>query len=320
MSLPKHPKGYVCVKARQKLTLDGNLEDAAWKDAPWTDDFVDIEGGAKPRPRHRTRVKMLWDDEYFYIGADIQEPHVWATLTQHDSVIFQDDDFEVFIDPDGDNHQYYEYEINAFGTDWDLRLVKPYRDGGPALNEWEIPGLKKAVKVNGTINDPFDNDAGWTVELAIPWKVLAEFAKCASPPQPGDQWRVNFSRVDWDMGILNGKYVKIPDRPEYNWVWSPQGVIDMHRPEMWGYVQFEETAKPFVADPLWEDRCRLMAFYHAQAKFKDEKGKYARNLSELQVKEQGVSMETTPEGYIARIRTKDGFITVRQDSLITHEK
>ncbi len=115
------------------------MDDAAWLDAPWSLDFVDIEGDVKPKPWFRTRVKMLWDDEYFYVGAELEEPHLWATQTAHDSVIFHENDFEVFIDPDGDNHDYYEYEINALGTDWDLRLPKPYRDGGPALNEWEIP-------------------------------------------------------------------------------------------------------------------------------------------------------------------------------------
>lgn len=206
---------------------------------------------------------MLWDDTYFYVGAELEEPHIWATLTEHDSVIFQDNDFEVFIDPDGDNHQYYEYEINAYGTDWDLRLVKPYRDGGPALNEWEIPGLKKAVHVAGTINDPTDTDSRWTVELAFPWAVLAEFSKVPSPPRPGDQWRVNFSRVQWDTTIDEGRYVKVPGRPEHNWVWSPQGAIDMHRPEMWGYVQFEETMSTFREDPDWEVKCALIEAYRA---------------------------------------------------------
>ena len=72
---------------------------------------------------------MLWDDTYLYVGALLEEPHVWATLTQHDSVIFHDNDFEVFIDPDGDNHEYCEIEINALNTEWDLFLNKPYRDG-----------------------------------------------------------------------------------------------------------------------------------------------------------------------------------------------
>src|SRR6266850_4554702 len=92
-------------------------------------------------------------NQYFYISIEMEEPHVWGTLTKHDSVIFHDNDFEVFIDPNGDNHEYYEFEINALNTGWDLFLTKPYRDGGKAIDSWEIPGLKTAVYVNGTVND-----------------------------------------------------------------------------------------------------------------------------------------------------------------------
>jgi hypothetical protein len=124
------PRGYVAYRASAALTVDGKLDESAWRDAPWTDAFVDIEGDAKPSPQFNTRAKMLWDDEYFYVGAQIDEPHVWATLTDHDSVIFRDPDFEVFIDPNGDNHEYYEFEINARNTFWDLLLPKPYKDDG----------------------------------------------------------------------------------------------------------------------------------------------------------------------------------------------
>jgi hypothetical protein len=232
------PLTYVCGRAGGPVQIDGKLDDAAWRAAPWTAEFVDIEGDAKPRPTWATRVKMLWDDQYFYIGADLIEPHVWATLVAHDSVIFHDNDFEVFIDPNGDRLEYYEYEINALGADWDLFLAKPYKDGGKAVNDWEIPGLKRAVHVDGTINDPRDTDRGWSVELAFPWKALGEFAHVPAPPRDGDRWRVNFSRVQWDVDRSTGRYVKIPRRPEHNWVWSPQGVINMHVPEKWGHVQF----------------------------------------------------------------------------------
>src|SRR6266851_4866612 len=119
-SLYVPPKCYVCYQASGPITIDGRLDEVAWQQVPWTDLFVDIEGDAKPRPRLGTRVKMLWDDQFFYVGAELEEPHVWGTLTQHDSVIFQDNDFEVFIDPNGDNHEYYEFEINALNTGWDL--------------------------------------------------------------------------------------------------------------------------------------------------------------------------------------------------------
>src|SRR5262249_41634997 len=125
---------------------------------------------------------MLWDDMAVYVAAELREPHVWATLTAHDSVIFHDNDFEVFIDPDGDNRAYGELEINALGTTWDLFLAKPYRDGGKADDAWEIRGLKSAVRVDGTINDSRDADRAWTVELAIPWPALAAQTTMRTPP------------------------------------------------------------------------------------------------------------------------------------------
>lgn len=316
MTVPPHPRGYVCVRSPHPIKLTGKLDDEAWKLARWSEEFVDIEGKPALKPWYKTRVKMLWDDEFLYIGAELEEKHLWATLTEHDSVIFHDNDFEVFIDPDGDNHQYYEYEINAFGTDWDLRLVKPYRDGGPALNEWEIQGLKKAVHLDGTINEPGDADRKWSLELAFPWKVLGEYANCPSPPHPGDQWRINFSRVQWDLRIKDGTYEKIPDHPEHNWVWSPQGAIDMHRPEMWGYLQFENENVPFVPDPDWAYKCALMDIYWAQKEHHRTQGAYAETLEDLGVNHPNASLALTATGYLASIQSKRGLVTVREDSLL----
>jgi hypothetical protein len=232
------PRVYECRRASIPLSVDGRLDEPAWQTAPWTDDFIDIEGDVRPRPRFRTRAKMLWDAEYFYIAADLEEPHVWGTLTKHDSVIFHDNDFEVFIDPDADTLNYYEFEINALNTGWDLLLDKPYRFGGKARNTWEIPGLRTAVHVHGTLNNPRDRDQGWSVEIAFPWKALAEYSKPAAPPRPGDEWRVNFSRVEWQHELVHGAYRKVAGTKEDNWVWSPQGVVNMHVPEMWGRVRF----------------------------------------------------------------------------------
>lgn len=241
IAISAQPKEYVCYRTNSKLTIDGKLNEAAWRKAPATDAFVDIEGDRKPLPRFTTRVKMLWDEQYFYIAAEMEEPHVWGTLTKRDSVIFHDNDFEVFIDPNGDRNEYYEFEINALNTGWDLFLPKPYRDGGKAQNSWDIIGLQTAVHVQGTLNNPKDKDKGWSVELALPWKALAEYAHKAAPPNDGDEWRVNFSRVEWQHEIVEGKYQKIPKTKEDNWVWSPQGVINMHVPEMWGVVKFSKT-------------------------------------------------------------------------------
>ena len=302
---PIIPQGYVCYHASSPVKIDGQLDEPAWQPVPWTENFADIEGAAKPSPRFRTRAKMLWDDEYFYVAAELEEPQVWATLTEHDAVIFNDNDFEVFIDPDGDSHEYYEFEINALNTGWDLRLKKPYKDGGPALNEWEIPGLKTAVHINGTLNQPGDTDIGWTVEIAFPWKALAEFAGRPVPPAEGEQWRINFSRVEWLTDLVQGKYRKQPDKKEDNWVWSPQGIIDMHRPEKWGYVQF--THQPigsvaFAPDPAARAKNRLHQIYYAQRAYQEKNGRWAASLGELSLnvdtsRPTAIAFKTTPRGY-----------------------
>jgi hypothetical protein len=278
------PKGYVCYRALHPIVMDGTLNDPAWNDAPWTDDFLDIQGPTLRKPRFRTRAKMLWDDNYLYVGAYLEEPQVWATLTDHDSVIFRDNDFEVFMDPDWDNQNYYEIETNAFGTEWDLLLWKAYRDGGPPLNQWEIPGLKVATHVDGNINDPSTPDKGWSIELAFPWSALAVHANRPAPPHDGDQWRINFSRVEWHVTVQEGKYAKVPNTPEDNWVWSPQGQIDMHRPERWGYLQFS-TAKPgtakFHPDSLYPVREWLTKLYYAEHAYQKTHGNWTANISDL---------------------------------------
>jgi len=231
------PKRYNCVRADSAIRVDGQLDDAAWRRARWTDWFVDIRGTSGPKPRFRTRVKMLWDDDYFYVGAELEEPDVWATLTEHDSVIFHDNDFEVFLNPTGDGLNYFEFEINALNTGWDLFLPKPYRQKGKADNSWEIPGLRSAVSVQGTLNDNRDRDRGWSVELAFPWSAFTARSG-AGRPQPGTEWRVNFSRVEWQVRHSDTHYEKLPGLKEDNWVWSPQGIVDMHLPDRWGYVKF----------------------------------------------------------------------------------
>jgi Carbohydrate family 9 binding domain-like len=291
-AMPYAPKRYVVYRTASGVRVDGRLNEPSWSSAPWTDAFVDIEGDRRPVPRYRTRAKMLWDDDAFYVAAEMEEPDVWATLTARDSVIFRDNDFEVFIDPEGDTHAYCELEVNALGTVWDLLLIKPYRDGGPAIHGWDIAGLQAAVEVRGTLNQPGDKDEGWTVEIAMPWEILREAAAGRRPPQPGDRWRVNYSRVQWQVDVAEGRYVKrvkpgsTDPLPEDNWVWSPQGAIQMHMPERWGYVQFSRLpggneVEAFIEDPNERVRWALRRLYYRQSAFRAANSGYAATLDAL---------------------------------------
>ena len=285
------PRHYIAYRSSGQIKVDGRLDEPSWQRAEWTEYFVDIEGSAKLRPRFKTRAKMLWDDAFLYVAADMEEPHIWATLRERDATIYHDNDFEVFIDPDGDTHEYYEIEINAYGTAWDLFLVKPYRVGGPHMSAWTIAGLETAVQVWGTLNNPRDRDQGWSAETAFPWAVLEECAHRPAPPRDGDQWRVNFSRVEWGVEIDGERYAKVAGKSADNWAWSPQGLINMHYPEMWGFVQFSaETVgrgeAVFQAPPEEEAKRLLREIYYRQRQFREATGGYTASLDSLGIEHQ----------------------------------
>ena len=169
-----------------------------------------------------------------------------------------------------------------------MLLTKPYKDGGRYLNSWDIKGLKKGIYIDGTINDPSDIDNYWTVELAFPWEVLNQLA--SKTPMVNDQWKVNFSRVNYTMDV--GEVYKKAINPatgnqyQFNWVWSPQGVIDMHRPYKWGLVQFSD--KPagsknlkFIESNEEDIKLMLRKVYYAQKKYRSENKVYADDASQL---------------------------------------
>lgn len=300
------PERYVCYRAAGPMTIDGKLDEPSWERAPWTQCFVDIEGDLKPRPRFSTRAKMLWDDDYLYIAADMEEPHLWATVAERDVPVLVNHDFEVFIDPDGDAHEYYELEMNALNTIWDLFLVKPYRDlapvaplsgdgsVSPAVTAWSIAGLKSAVHLRGTLNRNTDVDDGWSAELALPWKVLRECAYRPAPPGDGDQWRINFSRVEHHLENVGTTYRGREGAAVDNWVWSPHRILNMHYPELWGYVQFStkvvgEGEAELAFHPEREAQEALSRIYYSQKGYYREHGRFSDRWEDLVVRDPGLT-------------------------------
>ncbi|MEN8121404.1 MAG: carbohydrate-binding family 9-like protein [Bacteroidota bacterium] len=290
--IPFSPQKYIAYKTSETLCIDGKLNEDEWNKAPWTNRFVDIQGYLKPLPGYETKLKILWDENYLYFGVWLEEPHIWATLTERESIIFHDNDFEIFIDPDGDTHNYIEYEINALGTEWDLFMCKPYRDRCAANSKWNIDGINAAIGIQGTINDPSDTDTGWVIEVAMPWKSLIEHSSSKKIPIDGEQWRMNFSRVQWEIDIITEKYEKQKDKsgknkPAQNWVWSPQGLIAMHQPETWGYVQFSELAAgseqvSFINRPEENIKWDLRQLYHMQRNYYTRNQTYCDDFKKLQ--------------------------------------
>ena len=261
------PEYLIVAKTSKPVKIDGKM-DKSWDNAMSTKKFIDIEGVKEVK--YETTAKMLWDEEFLYVFAQIEEPHVWGDITGRDEIIYYNNDFEVFIDPSGNGEVYGEIEMNALNTVWDLLLNRPYRAGGFANFNWNLDQIKTAVKINGSLNDPTDIDKGWNVEMAIPLRPLIELRNDKYKSiEEGDQWRMNFSRVNWDYDLIDGKYSrkKVDGKylPEYNWVWSNQTKINMHMPEMWGVAQFTEKDNfdgvKYIQDPDLMLKQALYALY-----------------------------------------------------------
>jgi len=263
-------KAYTARRAAGPIAADGRLDEPSWRQAAFSPRFVDILTGGPVI--HDTRAAVLWDDAYLYVAYRVEEPFVHAKFTHHNDFIYQDNDVECFIaGPDA----YYEFEINAFNTCYEVyfawndtfnksglaespefkgaKLV-PFNGvgftnhlrGGRIGNfDAALPGLKKAVHVDGTVNDDSDRDRGWTVELAFPWKSLKWLATDgrALPPKDGDVWRMDFSR-------FNTYKEAPPAQDSGGWFWTRHGVWDSHIPECFVNVTFStEPVKTATSPP-----------------------------------------------------------------------
>ena len=280
------------------------MDEAIWGHAPWTEEFEDIEGDLKPTPRFSTRVRMLWDDDYSSSAPTWRSRTSGAPSPNTTASSINDNDFEVFLDLNGTCQHYVELELNLLNTTWDLMLSRPYRAGGVRFNGWEFHGLRTSIHVDGTLNDP-SRHRPRLEDRDCDSMVLAP--RCDDrplPPRDGDQIRIGFSRVEWHHEIVDGQYQRVPGLPEDNWVWTPTGVIDMHRPERWGVLQFTDSTTdlpPLVPLEEWGNRVALIDLFEAQLAFKNENGRYAATLSDLGVDHPGMTLESTSSQFFATL-------------------
>ena len=333
--LMETPRSYVIYQTLSEIHIDGNPDEISWQKAEWSETFKDIEGDLKPEPLYQTRMKMLWDKDHLYILAELEEPHIWTYYANHDQLVYHENNFEIFIDPDKNTHNYFEFELNAQNTLLDLFMPKPYRNGGRATVNWNIQNFKSAIFVDGTLNNPSDIDKRWIVEVAIPFKSLTDYKKFIQPVD-GSYWKINFSRVQWQTEAVSGKYLKRKDEntnklmTENNWVWSPQGLVDMHYPERWGLAWFSSKKvgeeKISFAFPENERLGKYLWFvYYKQQDYKIRNLDYAFSLSALglhQVTKTNsgevflYEMKVNGSHFIVTLTSKNGYkISINQEGL-----
>jgi hypothetical protein len=184
-----------CRFAAGPIAIDGSLDDEAWQDAEEVGPFALPWLGKDARPaRTATRAKLLWDREYLYIAADMEDGDLYADIEEHDGDTWENDVFEVFLKPAAEKPAYYEFHVTPKNTQFDVFL--PRRGHVGRFKKDGEFGIESAVKLRGTLNDYTDRDDGWSVEMRIPW---ASLARTGGGPEPDDEWRFALCRYDFDV-------------------------------------------------------------------------------------------------------------------------
>lgn len=226
----KNLSAYTVTRAAGEITLDGRLDEAAWKQAKEVT-LVETNTG-NPVPLKST-VRMLWDDKNFYVAFYCEDPDAWATFTQEDDPMWSEEVVELFIDPDGNGYNYYEHEINPVNQKVDLYIINAGRrlkGRFTGWKEWDFNSIKSAVYVDGDGKTKGTKDKFWSVEVAVPFDDLWEIPEI--PPVDGSTWRFNAYRIE--RGATD------KDDDDFYAAFSPTYRPSFHTPWQFGTITFKK--------------------------------------------------------------------------------
>ena len=189
------PSAFECRWADTPIVIDGKGDDPAWKHAQVIDHFYLPWLRPALKASTATRAKLLWDREYLYFLAEMQDSDLQADPKAPDGAALKCDSFQIFIKPAADKPGYYQFHIDAAGTVRNLFLPRREAGGFPRRQAGD-PTFHVDAKLtrNGTLNNPADRDTGWTVEGRIPW---TDLLRTGGRPEPGEQWTFALCRSDF---------------------------------------------------------------------------------------------------------------------------
>lgn len=216
----------VARRATGAIKLDGKLDERDWAQTETSSKFVNTMTGAPAA--FAATVRVLYDAEHLYLGYTVQDDYLKSTFEKDDDHLWEQDVVEVMIDPDGDEKNYFEAQVAPTGRVFDTRYdsrrsPRPFGDVA-----WSSQ-MTAAVALRGKVNDDED-DEGYDVELAIPWRAFAAGGGSGEPPKAMTTWRMNFFVMD-----AREKGMRAAG-------WSPPFVGDFHTLGRFGRVVFPLSA------------------------------------------------------------------------------
>ncbi len=219
---------FVCHWAHAPIIIDGSDDDPAWSHATTIDRFR-IPGSSNSIPKTATRARLLWDRQYLYFFAELEDHDLFADVTEHDGKTWNNDVFEIFLKPSREAPGYYEFQVNAAGTEMDMFLPDQKSGGFDALKSANDFHWKSQVRRNGTLNQRGDRDRSWTVEGRIPW---LDFMPTGGRPGLDEVWQLALCRYDYTLD----------EKPELSSC-APLTKLNFHRHEDFATLRFAPASE-----------------------------------------------------------------------------
>jgi hypothetical protein len=233
---------YTAQRRIDSILIDGKLNEASWVNAAKTSAFVVWDGTPAPASL-QTTAKILWDDDYLYVGFYANDPDVYATYTGRDVPCWEQDNFEVFVTIPGTSG-YVEVEGSPKGAIWDGSFTNVFKGPGGSSN---FTTLRIAARVNGTLNNSGDQDAGFTAEIRLSFSDIYQ-GNAPGYATNGTQLRMNLNRINWNTPLTQGGPGAAGSDTYYAWSPVPGSGVSFHRPDQFGTVTFSTNS---VTPPVW---------------------------------------------------------------------
>jgi hypothetical protein len=167
------------LKITSPLRLDGRLDEGVWAKAAALTGFKQREPDEGADASEATTVRILYDEAHLYIGAvldDRMPAAIRASELRRDNTLESDDTFSVLLDTYHDHRNAFVFRVNPRGTRFDALVRNESRF---YYADWDEQWTAAAVLT----------DTGWSVEIAIPFKIL-RFTGASE-----QTWGLNFERV-----------------------------------------------------------------------------------------------------------------------------
>ena len=149
------------VRVTEPLRIDGQLDEAVYRDVPPIGGFLQLEPTAGAPSSERTDLWIAFDDTAMYVSVrawDAQPDRWILTEMRRDSLnISVNENVAFWFDTFFDKQNAFEFEINALGGIYDSQIISNRFNA-----DWNPVWEREVGRFDG----------GWTVEVAIPFKSL----------------------------------------------------------------------------------------------------------------------------------------------------